>query len=190
MGDTTKTLASTRTRSIAQVALCIAIMAVCAWVTVPLGPVPFTLQTFAVAFAILALRPGEAVAATAGYLVLGAVGLPVFSGMRGGIGMLAGPTGGFLWGFLAGAVVAVGVLWALRGFSARGRREEAAASAVAALAFMVVTYAIGWAQLMAVSGMGPAEAFMTAVAPFVVVDVAKMAMAVVVATAVRRALGK
>lgn len=190
MGDTTKTLASSRTRSIAQVALCIAIMAVCAWVTVPLGPVPFTLQTFAVAFAILALRPGEAVAATAGYLVLGAVGLPVFSGMRGGIGMLAGPTGGFLWGFLAGAVVAVGVLWALRGFSAHGRREEAAASAVAALAFMVVTYAIGWAQLMAVSGMGPAEAFMTAVAPFVVVDVAKMAMAVVVATAVRRALGK
>ena len=81
-------------------------------------------------------------------------------------------------------------MWALRGFSARGRREEAAASAVAALAFMVVTYAIGWAQLMAVSGMGPAEAFMTAVAPFVVVDVAKMAMAVVVATAVRRALGK
>ena len=124
MGDTTKTLASSRTRSIAQVALCIAIMAVCAWVTVPLGPVPFTLQTFAVAFAILALRPGEAVAATAGYLVLGAVGLPVFSGMRGGIGMLAGPTGGFLWGFLAGAV-ATGMLMAIFMSNAGGAWDNA-----------------------------------------------------------------
>lgn len=185
-----KAPSASRTRSIAQVALCIAVIIVCAWVTVPFGPVPFTLQTFAVAIAVMALRPKEALAAVAGYLVLGAIGLPVFSGMRGGIGMLAGPTGGFLWGFLVGGAVAVGVLWALRGLAARGRRWDVASNALVAVAFMVVTYLIGWAQLMAVSGMGPAEAFLAAIAPFILPDVAKMAMAVVVASAVRRALGR
>ena len=54
---------------------------------------------------------------------------------------------------------------------------------------MVVTYAVGWAQLMAVSGMSPAEAFMVAIAPFAVIDVVKMVVAVMVANAVRRAVG-
>ena len=59
----TKTSASARTRSVAFVGLTIAIMAVSAWVTVPLGPVPFTLQMFAITFAIVVLRPKEAIAA-------------------------------------------------------------------------------------------------------------------------------
>ena len=98
--------AAARTRSLAFVGLSIAIMAVSAWVTVPLGPVPFTLQMFALVFAIVVLTPRECIAAVTGYLLLGAVGLPVFSGMRGGIGVLAGPTGGFLWGYLLGAAAA------------------------------------------------------------------------------------
>ncbi len=88
----TKTSASARTRSVAFVGLAIAIIAVSAWVTVPLGPIPFTLQMFAVTFAVVVLSPKEAIASIAGYLLLGAVGVPVFSGMRGGIGVLAGPT--------------------------------------------------------------------------------------------------
>ena len=59
------------------------------------------------AFALLVLRPSECLAALAGYLALGAVGASVFSGMRGGIGMLLGGTGGFLWGFVLGAVAAL-----------------------------------------------------------------------------------
>ncbi len=179
---------ASRTRSIAFCALSIAVLAVCAWVTVPFGPVPFTLQTFAVAFVVLALRPKEALASLGGYLLLGAVGLPVFSGMRGGLGVLAGPTGGFLWGFLAGAAVALGALAVLRGVARRGAAAETAVSALALALFLAVTYAIGWAQLMLVSGMGPAEAFAVGVAPFLVVDVCKMAAAVVVALAVKRAV--
>ena len=97
---TVKPSASTasRTRAIAYVAMTIAIIAVSAWVTVPIGPVPFTLQMFAVTFALLILKPKQAIAAIAGYLALGAIGVPVFSGMRGGVGVLMGPTGGFLWG--------------------------------------------------------------------------------------------
>lgn len=178
-----------RARSLALCALCMAVMAVCAWVTVPFGPVPFTLQTFAVAFALLVLRPKEAVAAVAGYVLLGALGLPVFSGMRGGLGMLVGPTGGFLWGFILGAVCAVGVRCALEGLAERSKAASRAVDASAVIAFMVVTYAVGWAQLMAVSGMSPAEAFMVAIAPFAVIDVVKMVVAVMVANAVRRAVG-
>ena len=64
-----KAAAGSRTRSIAFVALTVAITAVSAWVTVPLGPVPFTLQIFAVAFMVLVLQPKEAVAAITVYLV-------------------------------------------------------------------------------------------------------------------------
>ena len=104
---------SSRTRTIAFTALSIAIIAVSAWITVPIGPIPFTLQMFAVTLAIIVLAPRQAIAAIAGYLVLGAIGVPVFSGMRGGIGVLMGPTGGFLWGYLIGVSVAVGLLESL-----------------------------------------------------------------------------
>ena len=89
---------ASRTRSIAFVGLSMALLAVSAWISIPVGPVPFTLQTFVVVFAFLVLTPRECVAALTGYLALGAIGLPLFSSMRGGIGVLAGPTGGFLWG--------------------------------------------------------------------------------------------
>ena len=87
----TRSMPAQRTRSVAFVGLTIAIIAVSAWVVVPIGPIPFTLQMFAITFAIVVLSPKEAIAAITGYLLLGAVGVPVFSGMRGGIGVLAGP---------------------------------------------------------------------------------------------------
>ena len=121
-----KTAAGSRTRSIAFVALTVAITAVSAWVTVPLGPVPFTLQIFAVAFMVLVLQPKEAVAAITAYLVLGAVGVPVFSGMRGGIGVLAGATGGFLWGYLLGVGLAVAVRFGLKAVLARDGQAKGA----------------------------------------------------------------
>ena len=77
---------NSRTRAITFTALSIAIIAVSAWITIPVGPVPFTLQMFAVTLAILVLTPKQAIGAIAGYLALGAIGVPVFSGMRGGIG--------------------------------------------------------------------------------------------------------
>lgn len=198
-------IARSRTRAIAFVALTIAIMAVSAWVAIPLGPVPFTLQIFAVAFALLVLQPREAIAAVAGYLVLGAIGLPVFSAMRGGIGVLAGPSGGFLWGYLLGVGLALVVRMALMSLvvgkgaaSAAGASQAVAAGASQAklfavdlasgLVFLAVAYICGWAQLMAVAGMSPEAAFASGVAPFVIVDVIKLVAAVLCARAVKRAV--
>lgn len=194
-----------RTRSIAFVGLTIAIMAVSAWVTVPLGPIPFTLQMFAVTFAIVVLKPQEAIAAIVGYLLLGAIGVPVFSGMRGGVGVLVGPTGGFLWGYLFGVAAAVLLLMVVRSRSARREAQADPASAaaltgmqkvlgflrvagveiVAGILFTAISYLCGWAQYMAVAGVGPEAAFLACIAPFVVVDLIKIVAAVACARAVK-----
>ena len=90
-------------------ALFAAILAVSAWLTVP-GEVPFTLQTFGV-FAALGLLGGKrGTIAIALYLVLGAVGLPVFSGFRGGFGVLLGTTGGAIFGFFRLLAMVLGLL--------------------------------------------------------------------------------
>ena len=96
-----------RARSVAFCGLSIALMAVAAWVTVPFGPVPFTLQTLAVMFVLFALPAKQALVAIGGYIVLGGLGLPVFSSFKGGLAALMGPTGGFIVGFFVAAVVAI-----------------------------------------------------------------------------------
>lgn len=173
---------ASRTRSIALVGLSIALMAVSAWVSVPFGPVPFTLQTFMLVFVVMTLSPKQSIAAVAGYLLLGAIGVPVFSSMRGGIGILMGPTGGFLWGYLIGAVAAVAVHFVLAG------KLQRAEPILKGLVFLVATYVCGWAQLMVVTHVSPAAAFAAGVAPFLLIEVVKFAAAYVCARAVKRVL--
>ena len=89
-----------------------ALITVCAWIAVPIPPVGFTLQTLGVLLALGILGGKRGTWAIGLYLLLGLVGLPVFSGFRGGAAALLGPTGGFLWGFVAMAVC----YWLLEGF--------------------------------------------------------------------------
>lgn len=81
-------------------ALLAAALCVMAPLAVPLGPVPVTLATLGVYLAAGLLGPWRGCAAVGLYLALGAIGLPVFAGFSGGFAQLAGPTGGFLWGYL------------------------------------------------------------------------------------------
>ncbi len=87
------------TQDMARIALFSALLAVCAWTSIP-GPVPFTLQSFGVFLSVLVLGGRSAMLSILLYLLLGLVGLPVFAGFAGGIGHLLGATGGFLLGFL------------------------------------------------------------------------------------------
>ena len=178
------TSTASRTRSIVFVALCIAIMAVSAWVTIPIGPVPITLQMFAITFSILVLTPKQCMAAIAGYVVLGAIGVPVFSGMRGGFGVLAGPTGGFIWGFIVGAAVACAVLALFRSHGV----DNIAVAAFCGILFTVTSYICGWAQYMSIAHVDPMAAFAVTVAPFALIDLCKVVAAALVARAVVRAL--
>ncbi|MEE8721888.1 MAG: biotin transporter BioY [Eggerthellaceae bacterium] len=175
---------TSRARSLAFIALAVALIAVSAWVTIPIGPIPLTLQMFAITLAILVLAPKQAIAAIACYLLLGAIGVPVFSGMRGGIGVLAGPTGGFLIGYLFGVALAsvVLALFRRRGF------DNLAVSILSGVIFTLVAYLCGWAQYMVVAHVGAAASFAVTVAPFIVVDLVKIVAAAFVARAVVRAV--
>lgn len=87
------------TRNAAYIAMMAVILCVCSWLTIPFT-VPFTMQTFAVYCALLLLGGKRGLLAIGLYILLGLVGLPVFSGFRGGPGHLLGLTGGYIIGFL------------------------------------------------------------------------------------------
>ena len=166
---------------IARCGLSVALIAASAAVSVAVGPVPFTLQTMVLAMLPVAVGGRDATVSVALYLALGALGLPVFSNFSGGVAVLAGPTGGFLTGFVAGTALA----WAVQGAGALPERVRDVLGAVALLA---VSYAMGTLQLMWVSGLGPEAALAVAVAPFVVPDAVKAGVGISVGRSVRRAL--
>ncbi len=103
------------TYELCSAALGAALMAICAWISIP-AAVPFTLQTFAVFLVtgLLGLKCGTLSVVV--YLLLGALGLPVFAGFQGGLGTLLGVTGGYLIGFVFSAL-AVGLSLRLLGRS-------------------------------------------------------------------------
>ncbi|MDI3299616.1 MAG: biotin transporter BioY [Bacillota bacterium] len=171
-------------RRAARVALVTALIAVLAIFSIPLPftPVPVTLQIFGVMLAGALLPPAEAVAAVALYLALGAAGLPVFAQGHAGVGVLLGPTGGYLWGDLADVALAA---WLLRrpGWARSAGRVYAAIAAGLAL-----TYLGGVLQLRAGWIPGWQEALAAGVWPFLPFDLVKAAVATPVALAVRRAV--
>ena len=82
-----------------------AVLAICAWISVPMGDTVITLQTFGI-FLTLGLLGGKRGTVTVlVYLLLGAIGAPVFSGFRGGLGALLGTTGGYIFGFMSTSIL-------------------------------------------------------------------------------------
>lgn len=132
-------------REMTLVAIGIALITVCSWISVPLT-IPVTLQTFAVCLvtALLGLKMG--LWSLVGFIALGAVGVPVFSGFRGGVGVLLGITGGYIVGFLFTAL-AVGL--AVRRF---GRSLPVLVLSMAL--GILLCYAFGTAWFMVVYARG------------------------------------
>lgn len=194
-----------RSREIVFCALSIAFITVCAWVSIPLGPIPFTLSTFALLFVLFTLKSRSALVSIMGYVVLGGLGLPVFSSFKGGLAALLGPTGGFIVGFVVAAVcaIAVGKLLERALLSSHEDADDkqtsffgqriARATLVQRLAegvvFLVVLYVFGWIWLMVSANIDPLAAFLSAVAPFMVIDFIKMLAAVLLSQAVSAAVG-
>lgn len=175
---------SSKTRQLAMCALCIALLVASCFFTIPIGPVPFTLQTAVVILIALLLEPKYAAATTGIYLLMGAIGLPVFSSMTGGVGKILGPTGGFLISYLIGTFIASNLrMWLER----RGVRQLAC-DVVCAACIIICSDILGWLWLMVVAELDPLSAFLTADAPFIFVDCCKAVVAVIVAKAVRAAL--
>lgn len=161
-----------RALAVAVAALLVALGARLA-VPLPGAAVPQTLQTLAVVLAGALLGSGRGALAVVLYLLLGLVGFPVFAGGAEGLEPLLGPGGGFLIGFLPAAMLAG---------AARGRRPPGVLAIL--LAAHALVLAVGWARLAAF--VGPAEAWLRGVAPFLWGAGVKSVLAAVVVVALAR----
>ena len=170
-----------QSKSLARCALLAALMCLCAWISLPFGSTPITLQTFGLflTLALLGGKYGSLVCFV--YLLLGGVGLPVFSGFRGGFGMLLGSTGGYLWGFLLCALV----YWLITAvFGSRFRL-------LACLVGLLLCYALGtlWFYIVYLrvgSPLGIGFVLLKCVAPFVLPDLLKLLLALALAKKLKR----
>lgn len=147
-----------------------ALIAVCSIISIPIGEVPVTLQTFAICLTAAMLGWKRGTLAVFIYILLGAIGVPVFAGMSGGIGILAGPTGGYIIGFILTSLIV--------GFAADRWTRKALSLAIAMVAGVLACYVTGTIWFMVVTGMGLVESLMLCVVPFLLFDAAKIALAV------------
>ena len=140
------------------------LMAICAWISLPVPPVAVTLQTFGVLLTLGVLGGKWGSVSILLYLALGIVGIPVFSGFRGGVSALLDATGGFLWGFAAGGLV----YWL----------TEKLGKLPAFVLCQLVCYACGclWFSVWA-GGVGMVSAAMTCVVPYLIPDGIKLWLA-------------
>ncbi len=156
-----------------------ALTAVGAYISIPIGPVPIVLQNFFVILAGLLLGPKRGLVSVGLYLLIGAIGLPVFAGGTGGIGHFFGPTGGYLIGFLP-AVFLAGVL--SRGVGERSSRTLQLF--FAALAGTAAIYLVGLPWLKVATSMGWKKSVLVGLIPFILGDLLKILAAVFTARSI------
>lgn len=172
-------------RDTALIGLFAALMAVCSWISIP-ASVPFTMQTFGVFLTIGLLGGKRGTLAVLVFLLMGAIGLPVFSGFTGGLGHILGVTGGYITGFLFSALL----MWLIESLAGRSIPVLTASMA----AGLLVCYAFGTAWFMTVyakqSGpIGLTAALSMCVLPYIIPDLCKIALAVLLTKRLRPHIG-
>jgi biotin transport system substrate-specific component len=161
--------------------LSIALLAVLAQIAIPLpGGVPLTLTTLGVVLVGMVFGAKRGVFIAVMYLLIGAVGIPVFSSLQGGVGAFLSFTGGFLYSFpLLALLAGLGYEWS----------ERFGKTWILWLGLLLgtaVNYLFGLSHFMLVTGMSIAEAVPLVVAPFILGDLAKLAVGVFLSRQIRR----
>lgn len=165
------------TVDVALIGLMCAVLSLCAWITLPFA-LPFTLQTLGVFLSLELLGGRKGTLAIAVYLLLGAVGLPLFSGFTGGLGHLAGPTGGYLVGFLVAGLVYL--------FLEKRMNRHLLLRLSRLLLCLLSCYLLGTLWFVQVYRVGLWTALISCVLPYLLPDIAKAVLAVVVADRLKR----
>ena len=184
-----------KTYSIVLIAVSAALITICSWISVTIGPVPFTLQTMAV-FAVLMIIGGtRGSIAVVIYLLLGLIGVPVFAGFKGGPASFLGPTGGFLIGFAAASLI-----WLLLEKLFKDKFSTSAAKrilfgGISAVICEAVMYTIGVIWFMFVYGqqtgpIGLSAVLAMCVLPFIIPDIVKIVFAVIIGERVAKIIRK
>mgnify|MGYP003439304228 FL=1 len=160
--------------------LCAAIIAVLAQIIIPLPLIPITGQTLAIGLVVTILGLKHGTYAVLLYILLGAIGLPVFQSFTGGLGILFGPTGGYIVGFIPTAIVI--------GFYLKKTRLTFTHALVANILGMLVTLAFGAVWLKYLAELSWTGALLSGVIPFLIVGVIKAILAAWVGVIVRQRL--
>lgn len=160
------------TQSLTRIALCAALLTIGSWVALPLGAVPFTLQIMMVYLVAMVLTPKQAFFTVAVWMLLGAVGLPVFAYFNRGVSYLLGPTGGYILGFLIAAplISALKDKWRL----------------LIPLTILMI-YLVGSLGIMRVKAMPFLQAYKINL-PFLPFDLLKIALAMYIAPFIRKSI--
>ncbi len=171
-------------RECAYIALAVSLITVCAWISIPVGPVPVTLQTLAVCLigALFGLK--RSLPAILVYIFMGLIGIPVFAGFKAGAAALFGPTGGYIFGFLFAALFpALAKLLPVRRSASRCMLFYAASVVGLAVCYLFGTV---WFVLMYRCTVGYALAL--CVLPFILPDLAKLLVSALLAVRLERYL--
>ena len=163
-------------------ALMAALMCVLCPVSVPIGPIPISLSILVILLTVYVLGTWRALVSYTVYLLLGAVGMPVFSGFQGGLAKLAGPTGGYLAGFWLMILVA-GIIME------KGKRNLLV-TILGMLVGVAIDYAVGTAWFVFQTESTVVHALDVCVYPFIPFDVAKIVIAVLLGGVVYKGLQK
>ena len=178
------------TRRLTLCAVMAAVMCVIAPISIPIGPVSITGGTLVLYLSAYLLGGVLGTVSTLVYLLLGFVGLPVFSNYMGGAARLAGPTGGYLVGYLPMMLLAGFVAeLTLRHFAGKGKQGQAIAIALQFLGMVLATavlYAFGTAWYCIQAGVELQKALAVCVFPFIPFDLAKIVIALLIGVPVRR----
>ena len=154
-------------RQMTLVSLFAALTAVGAFISIPIYPVPLTLQTLFTLLAGMTLGSVMGALSQIIYVLLGVVGLPVFAGFKSGIGILFGPTGGFLFGFMISTYVIGKIIEEKKG-------ENIFNYLLAGFLGIAIIYFMGVIQLSLVTGIGTKRALLIGVLPFLPGDILKI----------------
>ncbi len=160
-------------KKMATMAMLVALLVVCSQLAVPVGNVPITAQTAAVMLIALLLSPGYAALTVLVFILAGGIGLPFFANFKGGLGVLLGPTGGYLYGFVAAAAL----ISALSGRQFSWLRSIAGCTA--GLLFVYLFGAVQLKLLLDLESYG--AAFALGGIPYIFFEPIKIAVAVVAA---------
>lgn len=166
------------------ISACIALIAVCSWISIPFV-IPFTLQTFAIFLTVGLLGGRSATIAVGVYILMGAIGLPVFAGFHGGAGVLFGSTGGYILGFLFSTLT----MWLTESFW----KKNFAYFLFCEILALVTCYFFGtlWYTVLytADAGLGSFIGVMNVcVVPFLIPDAAKLVLASIISRRLSRIL--
>ena len=155
----------------------VAIISICAWISIPMVPIPITLQILGVFITASILGAKLGTVSIIIYILLGAVGLPVFSNFTGGFGILLSPTGGFIIGFIFTALT-IGVITSLK--------NSILTNTLAMLLGLLLCYTFGTVWYCIYANVDFITAVLICVVPFLIGDAVKIATASILVTKLKK----